>query len=287
MPEYAKKAAATNADGVGLIRCEMMMAKHEHPGWLITHGKSDILMNELIEGITGIASEFKGKPVWYRTSDFRTDEYRNLKGGDEEPNELNPMLGWHGIRRGLDQKELLKTEFLAIKKVHEKGLTNVGVMLPMVTNTEQVILAKEIMKETGLIPGKDVEFGVMVETPASVQIIEDMCRVGIDFISFGTNDLTQFTLAIDRDNSRVQKLHDEMHPAILRQIKYVVETCKKYGVKTSICGQAGSSTEMAEFLVKIGIDSISANADSVDKIRGIVAKVERKLLLEAARREID
>ena len=287
MPEYAKKAAATNADGVGLIRCEMMMAKHEHPGWLITHGKSDILMNELIEGITGIASEFKGKPVWYRTSDFRTDEYRNLKGGDEEPNELNPMLGWHGIRRGLDQKELLKTEFLAIKKVHEKGLTNVGVMLPMVTNTEQVILAKEIMKETGLIPGKDVEFGVMVETPASVQIIEDMCRVGIDFISFGTNDLTQFTLAIDRDNSRVQKLHDEMHPAILRQIKYVVETCKKYGVKTSICGQAGSRPEMAEFLVKIGIDSISANADSVDKIRGIVAKVERKLLLEAARREID
>ncbi len=287
MPEYAKKAAATNADGVGLIRCEMMMAKHEHPGWLITHGKSDILMNELIEGITGIASEFKGKPVWYRTSDFRTDEYRNLKGGDEEPKELNPMLGWHGIRRGLDQKELLKTEFLAIKKVHEKGLTNVGVMLPMVTNTEQVILAKEIMKETGLIPGKDVEFGVMVETPASVQIIEDMCRVGIDFISFGTNDLTQFTLAIDRDNSRVQKLHDEMHPAILRQIKYVIETCKNYGVKTSICGQAGSRPEMAEFLVKAGIDSISANADSVDKIRGIVAKVERKLLLEAARREID
>ena len=127
----------------------------------------------------------------------------------------------------------------------------------------------------------------MVETPASVQIIEDMCRVGIDFISFGTNDLTQFTLAIDRDNSRVQKLHDEMHPAILRQIKYVIETCKNYGVKTSICGQAGSTPEMAEFLVKAGIDSISANADSVDKIRGIVAKVERKLLLEAARREID
>ncbi|MDI6737360.1 MAG: phosphoenolpyruvate synthase [Nanoarchaeota archaeon] len=287
MPEYAKKAAATNADGVGLIRCEMMMAKHEHPGWLVNHGKSDVLLNELVEGITGIASEFKGKPVWYRTSDFRSDEYRNLKGGDEEPKELNPMLGWHGIRRGLDQKELLKTEFAAIKKVHDNGLANVGVMLPMVTNTEQVILAKEIMKEAGLMPGKDVEFGVMVETPASVQIIEDMCRAGIDFISFGTNDLTQFTLAIDRDNSRVQKLHDEMHPAILRQIKYVVDTCKKYGVKTSICGQAGSRPEMAEFLVKIGIDSISANADSVDKIRGIVAKAERKLLLEAARREIE
>lgn len=287
LPQFAKKAAATNSDGVGLIRCEMMMAKHEHPGWLITHGKKDILFNELVEGITGIASEFKGKPVWYRTSDFRTDEYRNLKGGDEEPKEENPMLGWHGIRRGLDQKELLKTEFDAIKRVHEKGLTNVGVMLPMVTHTEQVILAKEIMKQAGLIPGKDVEFGVMVETPASVQIIEDMCRAGIDFISFGTNDLTQFTLAIDRNNAHVQNLHDEMHPAVLRQIKYVVETCKKYGVKTSICGQAGSRPEMAEFLVKIGIDSISANADSVDKIRAVVAKAERKLLLEAARREME
>lgn len=286
LPEYAKKAAATGADGVGLIRCEMMMAKHEHPGWLVTHGKTDVLMNELIEGISGIASEFKGKPVWYRTSDFRSDEYRNLKGGDEEPKELNPMLGWHGIRRGLDQKELLMTEFKAIKKVHEKGLTNVGVMLPMVTHTEQVILAKEIMKEAGLIPSKDVEFGVMIETPASVQIIEDICRAGIDFISFGTNDLTQFTLAIDRDNAKVQKLHDEMHPAVTRQIKYVVDICKKYGVKTSICGQAGSRPEMAEFLVKIGIDSISANADSVDKIRSVVAKAERKLLLEAARKEI-
>ncbi|MBU2638030.1 MAG: phosphoenolpyruvate synthase, partial [Nanoarchaeota archaeon] len=187
---------------------------------------------------------------------------------------------------GLDQKELLKTEFEAIKKVHELGFHTVGVMLPMVTHVEQVVESKEIMKQAGLIPGKDVEFGVMVETPASVQIIEDMCRVGIDFISFGTNDLTQFTLALDRNNAHVQNLYDEMHPAVLRQIKYAVETCKKFGVKTSICGQAGSRPEMAEFLVKIGIDSISANADSVDKIRHVVAKAEKKLLLEAARRDI-
>lgn len=286
LPEFAKRAATTNADGIGLVRCEMMMARHEHPGWLVKNNKKDVLLNALVEGISGIAKEFKGKPVWYRTSDFRSDEYRNLKGGDEEPKEDNPMLGWHGIRRGLDQKELLKTEFEAIKKVHELGFKTVGVMLPMVTHLEQVVEAKEIMKQAGLIPGKDVEFGVMVETPASVQIIEDMCRVGIDFVSFGTNDLTQFTLALDRNNAHVQKLYDEMHPAILRQIKYVVETCKKFGVKTSICGQAGSRPEMAEFLVKIGIDSISANADSVDKIRHVVAKAEKKLLLEAARREI-
>ncbi|MBU2638170.1 MAG: hypothetical protein KJ955_04305, partial [Nanoarchaeota archaeon] len=145
LPEFAKKAALTNADGIGLVRCEMMMAKHEHPGWLVKNNKKEILLNALVEGISGIAKEFKGKPVWYRTSDFRSDEYRNLKGGDEEPKEDNPMLGWHGIRRGLDQKELLKTEFEAIKKVHELGFHTVGVMLPMVTHVEQVVESKEIM----------------------------------------------------------------------------------------------------------------------------------------------
>lgn len=284
LPEFAEKAAATGADGVGLLRCEMMMAKHEHPAWLLKNNKKDILFNELVDGISGIASHFKGKPVWYRTSDFRTDEYRNLQGGKEEPEEDNPMLGWHGIRRSVDMPELLMAEFEAIKEVHKRGLTNVGVMLPMVTHVEQVEFGKKMLKKAGFNPGKDIEFGVMIETPASVQIIEEICKVGIDFVSFGTNDLTQFTMTIDRNNAHVQKWYDEMHPAVLRQIKYVIEVCKKYNVNTSICGQAGSRPEMAEFLVKCGIDSISANSDAVHKIRQVVSRVERKLILEAARR---
>lgn len=284
LPEFAEKAAATGADGVGLLRCEMMMAKHEHPAWLLKNGKKDILFNELVEGIYGIAQHFKGKPVWYRTSDFRTDEYRNLQGGKDEPNEDNPMLGWHGIRRSVDMPELIMTEFEAIKEVHKRGLTNVGVMLPMVTHVEQVEFGKKMLKKAGFNPGKDIEFGVMIETPASVQIIEEICKVGIDFVSFGTNDLTQFTMTIDRNNAHVQKWYDEMHPAVLKQIKHVIEVCKKYNVNTSICGQAGSRPEMAEFLVKCGIDSISANSDAVHKIRQVVSKVERKLLLEAARK---
>ncbi len=286
LPEYAEKAAKSGADGVGLLRCEMMMAKQAHPGYLVKHGKKDVLIEELVTGISKIASAFRGKPVWYRTSDFRTDEYRNLEGGNEEPEEANPMLGWHGIRRGIDQIELLRTEFEAIKKVHDQGLTNIGIMLPMVTHLEQVEVAKKLLEEIGMEPQENIDFGVMIETPASVQIIEDICKLGIDFISFGTNDLTQFTLALDRNNSKVQKLYDEMHPAVLNQIKHVIDTCKRYAVETSICGQAGSKPKMAEFLVNAGIDSISANADAVNMIKQVVARAERKLLLSVARKRM-
>jgi len=123
----------------------------------------------------------------------------------------------------------------------------------------------------------------MVETPASCWIIEDLCKAGLSFVSFGTNDLTQLTLGIDRNNEKIAKLFDEMHPAVLGEIAKVIKVCKKYKVTTSICGQAGSRSEMAEFLVHQGLDSISANVDAVAEIRKTVARVERKVLLERRR----
>ena len=286
LPQFAEKAAATGADGVGLLRCEMMMANQKaHPSYLLRTGRREELIRALVEGVSTIARAFEGKSVWYRTSDFRTDEYRDLEGGKDEPEEDNPMLGYHGIRRGIAEQELLMAEFEAIKQVHESGLNKVGVMIPMVTHLDQVKTSKRLLAEAGFKPGEDIEFGVMVETPASVQIIEEMCKVGIDFVSFGTNDLTQFTLALDRNNEHVANLYDEMHPAVLRQIKHVIDTCKRYNIETSICGQAGSRPEMAEFLVKAGIDSISANPDAVHKIRYTVSRAERKLLLDVARKE--
>lgn len=116
----------------------------------------------------------------------------------------------------------------------------------------------------------------MVETPAAVQIINDLCEEGLDFISFGTNDLTQYTLAIDRNNAGVQALYNEMNPAVLNSIRYVIRRCKKYGVETSVCGQAASKPEMAEFLVSEGIDSLSVNADAAFTVSETVAKIEAK-----------
>ncbi len=285
LPDLAGKAAATGADGVGLVRLEIMIANGGiHPAEYIRQGRQEDYVKLLKEGIGKIARAFKGKPVWVRCSDMRSDEYRNLQGGEKEPKETDPMIGWHAIRRLLDEPEILKAEFQAIRELHYEGLKNVGVMIPFVIKLDELKKAKEIMREKGLEPCKAIDFGVMVETPAACWIIEELCREGISFVSFGTNDLTQLTLGVDRNNGRIQELFDEMHPAVLGEIAKVVKTCRKYGVITSICGQAGSRPEMAEFLVHQGIDSISANADAIDEIRRVVARTERKLLLEKERR---
>jgi len=241
----------------------------------------------LIGGLRPIANAFKGKPVWVRTSDIRTDEYRNLTGGDKEDKEDNPMMGWHAIRRGLDEPRILKAEFEAIKRLHDEGLKNIGVMLPFVIRAREVRDAKKLLREVGLEPCEDIQFGVMIETPASCWIIEELCKEGICFVSFGTNDLTQLTLGIDRNNEKLISRFDEMHAAVLGELKMVIETCKEHNVETSICGQAGSRPEMAKFLVRTGIDSISTPPDAVHEIREVVARTEKKLLLDAEREELE
>ena len=133
------------------------------------------------------------------------------------------------------------------------------------------------MKECGLEPLEEIEFGCMIETPAAVEIIEDICKEGIDFVSIGSNDLTQFTLAVDRNNAKVSKLYDEMHSSVLKQIERVIRICRENNVEVSICGQAGSREDMVQWLVKKGIDSISANIDAVKKIRYVVYKTEKKM----------
>ncbi|MFH1376541.1 MAG: phosphoenolpyruvate synthase [Candidatus Woesearchaeota archaeon] len=285
LPEFAEKAAAMNVDGVGLVRLEFMIANGGiWPDQYIKENRKEDYVKLLYDGIGGIAKAFGDKPVWIRNSDMRTDEYTQLKGSEDQPKETDPMIGWHAIRRLLDQPEVLKAEFEAVKRLRDDGIKNVGVMLPFVIDVDEVRKAKELMREIGLEPQKDVQFGVMIETPASCWIIEELCQEGIDFVSFGTNDLTQLTLGIDRNNAKIQKQFNEMHPAVLGEMKKVIETCKKFGVTTSICGQAGSKPEMASFLVRVGIDSISANRDAVNKIKRTVATEEKKLMLEAARR---
>ncbi|WP_414470394.1 phosphoenolpyruvate synthase [Methanobacterium sp. ACI-7] len=287
MSEAAKKAAATGADGVGLLRTEhMMLTSGVHPKKFITDGREDELVKILVENILKVVDEFYPKPVWYRTLDAPTDEFKSLEGGENEPYEHNPMLGWRGIRRELDEPEILKAEFKAIKKLHEQGYTNIGIMIPLVQHPDELKKAKQIAEEVGLKPQKTIEFGIMVETPAAALTIEDFIAEGVDFVSFGTNDLTQYTLAIDRNNEHVAGLYTEKHPAILKLLVHVINECNKAGVKTSICGQAGSMPEIVEKLVEAGIESVSANTDAVATVREVVARVEKKLVLKAARKRL-
>jgi len=284
-PTRAQAAAATLADGVGLLRIEhMILGLGKTPNWYIKSGKSDEYINELVKGIKTVADAFFPKPVWVRTLDAPTDEFRAMKGGEGEPIEHNPMLGWRGIRRDLTETEHFRLEVRAFKKLHEMGLTNVGIMLPMVQHVNELRRAKAIMIDECLDLEK-IELGVMIETPGAALTIEDFIDDGLDFISFGTNDLTQYTLAIDRNNENVAGLYTELHPAILKQIEYVIEKCNEAGVKTSICGQAGSDPEMAKRLVEIGITSISANIDAVAIVRETVARAEKIIMLKALREQ--
>jgi len=156
-------------------------------------------------------------------------------------------------------------------------------MLPLVSEPEQVRKARDLLEKEGL-DLDETEFGVMVETPASALIVEDIAEEGIDFVSFGTNDLTQYTLAVDRNNENVENLYRADHPAIMKLIERVIDTCNELGVETSICGQAGSDTEFVKRLVEMGIDSVSANIDAVPAVRKEVARTEKRIMLNSARR---
>jgi pyruvate,water dikinase len=272
LPQFAERASKTNADGIGLVRLEGLIAMGgKHPLAYEKEGKLKDYKNALVQGLTKIADTFIGKPIWVRTSDIRSDEYSNLKGSPKEI-ERNPMLGNHGVRFSLKHPEILKAELGAIKELADKG-HKFGVMFPQIISIEEIRQLKKIFNEMEM---KNVQFGVMIETPAATTIIKDICREGIDFISFGTNDLTQFTLAVDRGNEDVQYIYDEMNWAVLKQISRVIRECKQHKIETSICGQAGSKKEMVEFLVSQGIDSISVNADVAKEISEFVRELETK-----------
>ena len=288
MPEAAEKAAATGADGVGLLRTEhLMLTSGIHPGKFIADGKEDELIDTIADNVQIVADAFYPKPVWYRTLDAPTDEFITLEGGENEPREHNPMLGWRGIRRELDQPEILKCEFKAIKKLHEKGYTNIGIMIPLSQSPEELVKAKALCSEIGFEPHRDVEFGMMVEIPAAAIMIDEYIKVGIDFVSLGTNDLTQYTLAVDRNNEFVAKHYTEEHPAVMKLIERTIRKCAEAGVKCSICGQAGSVPHIVEKLVAFGITSVSSNTDAIADVRKTVARAEQKIILDAARKRLE
>ncbi|MEK6817188.1 MAG: putative PEP-binding protein, partial [Nanoarchaeota archaeon] len=273
LPTFASRAAKTGIKAVGLTRIEGIIAESgKHPNYFLQQNKIKDYEEIIFNGIKEIGKYFE--EIWVRTSDIRSDEFKNLTGASKEI-EANPMLGMHGIRFSIKNPEILKAELKALQKVAQADKIKIGILLPQVISVEEVKQVKKFLKEINF---SDAKLGVMIETPASVQIISDLCEEGINFISFGTNDLTQFILAIDRGNEQVQHLYDEMHPAVLRQLDYVIRVCKKYKVETSICGQAGSKKEMVKFLVEKGIDSISVNADVAKEISDYVKKIEDEFL---------
>jgi pyruvate,water dikinase len=192
------------------------------------------------------------------------------------------MLGFRGIRRSFQEPELFKHELRAFDRLYGMGYDNLELMFPLVNDADDVERAVALMEEVGIDPDRR-SWGVMVETPSSALVVEDLIGAGIDFVSMGTNDLTQYTLAVDRNNERVADRYDAEHPAVKRLLADVVSTCREHDVTTSICGEAASQPGMAQFLVEEGVTSISANIDAVSDVQQLAKRVEQRLLLDSVR----
>ncbi|MDD5317211.1 MAG: phosphoenolpyruvate synthase [Candidatus ainarchaeum sp.] len=283
-PELAERAAALPVDGVGLLRAEFIIAGiGEHPRKMMEEGRGQEFTDKLAEGMRKIAAAFYPRPVVYRATDFKTNEYRNLAGGEKyEPVEANPMMGYRGCSRYILEEDLFKLELDAIKKVRNTyGLRNLWLMIPFVRKIGEIRAIKEILKRNDIHFTKDFKLWIMVEVPSTVFMIDEFCKEGIHGISIGSNDLTQLILGIDRDNATMSDAFDERNLAVMRAIREVITKCNKYGVTTSICGQAPSVyPEFAQALVDIGINSISVNPDAAETARMNVASAEQKLMLK-------
>lgn len=281
-PELAAKIAQRNVDGVGLLRAEFMMAGiGVHPKKMIHDGKKQVFINKLAEDLTMFCKAFGERPVVYRASDFKTNEYRNLTGGKAyEPEESNPMLGFRGAFRYVHDPEVFKLELEAIKHVRNKlGHKNLHVMIPFVRTVEELVAVKKIMEEAGLERSASFKLWMMVEIPSNVIMFEKFIEVGIDGVSIGSNDLTMLIMGTDRDNSEVASEFNEMYPAALWAFEHVVKTAHKNGVTSSMCGQAVSTyPELVRKLVSWGVTSVSVSPDAIENTRKLLLQTEKELL---------
>jgi len=278
-PELAEKVAAHNVDGVGLLRAEFIVGQiGEHPSYMISQNRGGEFVDKLAEGIGTFAKAFNPRPVVYRTNDFKTNEYRELVGGQEyESEEENPMLGYRGASRYITDVETFKLELEAIKKVRQ-NYKNLWVMIPFVRTVNELAKTKEIMESEGLKRSDDFKLWMMVEVPSNIFLMEKFLKVGVDGISIGSNDLTQLTLGVDRDSEKLQETFDERDEAVLIALERAIKVSKSMGVTSSICGQAPSVyPELTEKLVGWGITSVSISPDMIGTTREIIAKAEERL----------
>ena len=279
-PDLAETIAARQVDGVGLLRAEFIIRNTigVHPLYALKQGRGQEWTDKLASGLEKFCAPFYPRPVVYRTTDFKTNEYRHLEGGQfYEGEEENPMLGYRGSSRYVKEQEALSLEVNAIKKVLEQ-YDNLNIMIPFVRTPEEMMQVKEVLAAQGLKREDGLKLWMMTEIPSNVILMDQFIDTGIDGISIGSNDLTQLILGVDRDNEKLADIFDECHPAVLWALERAVTTARARGITSSICGQAPSFyPDLTEKLVQWGITSISVSPDMIERTREIIAGVEKKL----------
>jgi len=275
-PEQAFEAGKMPVDGIGLAREEFIISSQigEHPISMIEHGRQEFFIKKLSESIGKICAYLYPRPVIVRFSDFKTNEYANLKGGEKfEGKEANPMIGFRGASRYIDKsfEPGFRLECRAMKIVAERmGLKNLKVMIPFCRTIEEANAVLKIIKNEKL----KTEIYVMAEIPSNVILADEFNKL-FDGYSIGSNDLTQLTLGVDRDNETLSKTFNENNTAVKRLIRQLIETAHKHKRKVGICGEAPSKyPDFVRFLVECGIDSISVNPDVAVETKLMVKKIE-------------
>jgi pyruvate,water dikinase len=280
-PQLAETVAQANSDGVGLLRAEFMMAEiGTHPKKIIKEKKQKQFIDQLTDNLAVFCRAFEPRPVVYRTTDFKTNEYRHLTGGHQfEPEEENPLLGFRGAFRYLVNDDVFELELKAIQKVREKmGLKNLWMMVPFCRTPRELKEVKKIIVANGLIRGPSFKLWLMVEIPSNVILLEEFAKVGIDGVSIGSNDLTMLILGVDRDNPDLAETFKEDDPAVLWALEKTLKTCHDLKISASICGQAAStSPDLVEKLIQWGITSVSVNPDALESTRQMVYQTEKRI----------
>ncbi len=293
-PELANRISQLPVDGVGLLRMEFIVSDHvkKHPMMLIEQKHPEEFVDKLSAGLETICRAFYPRTVVLRFSDFKTNEYAKLEGGEKYEGaikEANPLIGWRGASRYTDPRfqPAFKLEIAAVKKVrNEMGMRNLWCMIPFNRTVDEFVKIRELLRQEGLVQSEDFKLWIMAEIPSNIILADEFCKAGADGFSIGSNDLTMLILGADRDNEVLAPLFDERNLAVKRAIKELIETAHSYGKTVSICGQAPSVyPEFAKFLVESGIDSISVNPDVIVHTRRMVAQVEQRVVLDAARKQ--